>query len=153
MRIKSWKVRESQLGERVGAKRECLSEWAVRVKLDRIDDDAEDERDKEIMCDCFFPQCKVSPGSSPWRRRTQCEVRRDSFDKEHTVVAESDAIHMLCSVVSFKTARRRAVQTSSRILCDSCGVVSIRSPRLVVLRLRSVATQARAAHLRWMLDA
>ena len=30
------------------------------MKLDRIDDDAEDERDKEAMCDCFFPQCKVS---------------------------------------------------------------------------------------------
>ena len=39
VRIKSWKVRESQLGVRVGAKRECLSELAVRVKVDRIDDE------------------------------------------------------------------------------------------------------------------
>ena len=110
VRIKSWKVRESQLGVRAGAKRECWSEWAVRVKLDRIDDDAEDERDKAVMCDCFSSQCKVSPGSSPWRRRTKCEVRQDSCDKEHIVVAESDAIHMPCSVVSFQTARRRVVQ-------------------------------------------
>ena len=60
------------------------------MKLDRIDDDAEEERDEEVMCDCFFPQCKVSPGSSPWRRRTKCEVRQDSFGNEHIVVAESD---------------------------------------------------------------
>ena len=101
--------------------RECLSEWAVRVKVDRIDDDAEDEHDKEVMCDCFFPHCKASFGSSPRRRRTKCEVRRDTFDKQYIVVAESDAIHMQCSVVSFKTARRRVLQTSSRIVCDSCG--------------------------------
>ena len=52
------------------------------MKLDRIDDDAEDELDNEVMCDCFFQQCKVSPGSSPWRRRTKREVRQDSFDKD-----------------------------------------------------------------------
>ena len=120
VRIKSWKVRKSQLGVRVGAQRACPSEWAVRVKLDRVDDDAEDERDKEVMCDCFFPQRKASPGLSLWKRRTKCEVRQDSFDKERIVVAEIDAIHMLCSVVSFKTARRRVVQTSFRIV-DSCG--------------------------------
>ena len=33
-----------------------------------------------------------------------------AFDKEHIIVGGSDAIHMLCSIVSFKTARRRVVQ-------------------------------------------
>ena len=47
MRIKSWKARESQLGVRVGAKRECLSQWVARLQHGRIDDDAEDERDEE----------------------------------------------------------------------------------------------------------
>ena len=60
VRIKSWKARESQLGISVDAKRDCLSKWAVRLKLDRVDDDAEDERDEEVMCDCFFPMCKAS---------------------------------------------------------------------------------------------
>ena len=110
------------------------------VKLDRIDDDAEDERDKEVMCDCFFPQNKVSTGSSPWRRRRKCEVRQDSFDKEHIVVAESDAIHVLCSVGSFKTAREGLCKPVRE---SSVTVVSIRSPSLVVLRLWSVAIQAR----------
>ena len=68
VRINLRKARESGLGVRVGPKRECLSKWAVRLKLDRIDDDAEDERDEEVMCDCFFPQCKASLGASPLRK-------------------------------------------------------------------------------------
>ena len=91
------------------------------MKDDRIDDDAEDECNKEVLCDCFFPQCIVSLGTSPIRRRTQCEVRRDSCDKVHIVFTEVDDIHVLCAIVSFKTARRRVVQTSSRVMCDSCG--------------------------------
>ena len=55
------------------------------------------------MFDCFFPQYTVSPGTSRTRRRTKCEVRRNS-----------------CDVVSFKTVRRRVVQTSSQVMCDSC---------------------------------
>ena len=147
MKIKSWKARVNQSGA-LGAKRECLSKCAVRAKLDRIDDDAEDERDKAVMYGCFFPQCKANPGSSPWRRRRKCEVRRDSFDKEHIVVAESGTNHMLCSVVSFKTARRRVVQTSSRIMCDSFG----RSVSAVQGWLFSESGQARAVRMRWMLD-
>ena len=115
LRIKAWEAREMQL-EALGAKRECQSEWAAQVELHRSDDDAKDERDKEIMC-----AWKVSLGSSPWRIRTKRDVRQDSLGKEHIVVVESDAIHRLCSVVSFKTAQRRVVQTSSRILCDGCG--------------------------------
>ena len=57
---------------------------------------------RSCAIDCFFPQCKTR---SPLGKRTECEVRRDSFDKEHLVVAESDAIHMLCAVDSFKAAR------------------------------------------------
>ena len=75
---------------------------------------------KEVLCDCFFLQCNASPGASPLTKRTEREVRRDSCDSEHTVVAEEDAIHMLWSVVSFQTARRSVAQTSSRIVCDSC---------------------------------
>ena len=67
LKIKAWEARESQLGVRVGAKRECLSTWVVRLKHDRVDDDAEDERDEEVLCDCFIPQCKASPGASPLR--------------------------------------------------------------------------------------
>ena len=54
-------------------------------------------------------------------RRTEREVRRDSCDKGHIVFTEGDDIHVLCAIVSFKTARRRVVQTSSRVMCDSCG--------------------------------
>ena len=131
LRIKAWEARDMQL-EALGAKRECQSEWAAQVELDRIDDDAIDERDKEVMC-----AWKVSLGSSPWRIRTKRDVRQDSLGKEHLVVVESDAIHRLCSVVSFKTAQRREVQTSSRILCDGCG----RSVSAVQGRLCSDAGQ------------
>ena len=53
-------------------------------------------------------------------RRTEREVRRDSNDKVHMVFTEGDALHVLCAMVSFKTARRRVAQTSSRVMCDSC---------------------------------
>ena len=103
VRFKSWKARVIQ-PEALGAKRECLSKLVARVKHDRIDDDdAEDECNEEVLCDCFFTQCIVSPGASPHRSRTECEVRRDS-----------------CAIVSFKTVRRRVVQTSSQVMCDSC---------------------------------
>ena len=88
LRIKAWEAREIQL-EALGAKRMCQSECAALVELDRSDDDAKDERDKEIMCACYFPQRKVSPGSSPWRIRTKRDVRQDSLGKEHIVVVES----------------------------------------------------------------
>ena len=101
-RIKSWKARVIQSGA-LGAKRECLSKLVARLKHDCTDDDAEDERNEEVLCDCFFPQYIVSPGTSPTMRRTKCKVRRDS-----------------CDIVSFKTVRRRVVQTSSQVMCDSC---------------------------------
>ena len=71
--------------------------------------------------DCFFAQRTASPGVSPLKRPTEREVRRDSCGKEHRVFTEGDAIHVLCATVSFKTARLRVVQTSSRVMCDSCG--------------------------------
>ena len=102
VRIKFWKARVIQSGA-LGATRECLSKLVPRLKHDRTDDDAEDERNEEDLCDCFLPQYIVSPGTSPTMRRTKCEVRRDS-----------------CNIVSFKTVRRREVQTSSQVMCDSC---------------------------------
>ena len=100
--INSWKARVIQSGT-LGAKRERLSKLVARLKHDRTDDDAEDERNEEVLCECFFPQYIVSPGTSPTMRRTRCNVRRDS-----------------CDVVSFKTVRQRAVQTSSQVMCGSC---------------------------------
>ena len=87
----------------------------------RIDDDAEDERNEEVLCDCFFPQRKTSLGVSPLMRRTEREVRSDSCDEVDRVFTEGDAIHKLCAIVSFKTTRRRAVHNSSRVMRDSCG--------------------------------
>ena len=81
VRIKAWKAKEIQLEVRVGAKRECLSKLVTRLKHDRIDDDAEDERNEEGLHDCFFPQYYANPGISPLRRRTERGVRRDSCDK------------------------------------------------------------------------
>ena len=102
-RIKAWEAREIQLEVRVGPKRESLSKLVARLKYDCIDDDAEDERDEEVLCDCLFPQFYANPGVSPLRRRTERGARRDS-----------------CAVASFRTARRREVQTSSRVVCDIC---------------------------------
>ena len=88
----------------MGAKRECVSKLVARLKHDRTDDDAEDEGNEEVLCDCFFPQYYANPEVSPLRRRTECEVRRDS-----------------CATVSFNTAQQRVLQTSSRVMRDSCG--------------------------------
>ena len=60
MRIKSWKARVIQSGA-LGARRECLLKLVVQLKHNRIDDDA---------------------GVSPTRRRTKCEVRRDSCARQ-----------------------------------------------------------------------
>ena len=78
LRIKAWEAREIQLEVRVGAKRECLSKLVARLKHDRIDDNAEDERDEEVLRDCLFPQYYANPGVSPLRRRTKRGARRDS---------------------------------------------------------------------------
>ena len=102
-RIEAWEAREIQLEVRVGAKRECLSKLVARLKYNRIDDDAEDERDEEVLCDCQYPQHYANPGVSPLRRRTERGARRNS-----------------CAIVSFKTALRRVVQTSSRVKCVIC---------------------------------
>ena len=75
---------------------------------------------KKDLRDCLFPQYNAHRGVSPLRRRTERQVRRDSCDKVHIVFKEGDAVHVLCAIVSFETARRRVVQTSSRVRCDSC---------------------------------
>ena len=116
LRIKAWEAREIQLEARIGAKRENLPKLGARLKHDRIDDDAEDERNEEGLRDCLFPQHYVSL----LMRRTEREVRRDSCDTVHIVVTVGDDIHVLCAIVSFITARRWMVQTSSRVMCDSC---------------------------------
>ena len=92
----------------------------ARLKHNHIDDDAEDERNEGVLRDCFFPQYYTNPEVSPLRRRTEREVRRDNCDKVHIVFTEGDDIHVLCVIVSFETARRRVVQNSSRVPCDSC---------------------------------
>ena len=71
LRIKAWEARDIQLEVRVGAKRECLSKLVARLKRDRIDDDAEDERNEEGLRDCFFPQYHANPGVYPLRRPTE----------------------------------------------------------------------------------
>ena len=119
--IKASEAREIQLEVRVGAKRECLPKLGARLKHGRIDDHAEDERNEEVLRDCLFPQYYANPGASLLMRRTEREVRRDSSDKVHMVLTEGDDVHVLCAIVSFKAAKRRVVQTSSRVMCDSCG--------------------------------
>ena len=73
------------------------------MKHDRIDDDAEDERNEEGLRDCSFPQYYTNPEVSPLRSRTEREVRRDGCGKEHTVFTEGDDIHVLGAVVSFNS--------------------------------------------------
>ena len=99
VRIKSREARAIQ-PEVSGAKCECLSKVVVRMEHDRIDDGAEDKCNEEVLYDCFFWEC---PGASLMRRQTECEVRRHS-----------------CVIVSFKSVRRRVVQTRSRVMCDCC---------------------------------
>ena len=101
MRIKSWEARAIQ-PEALGAQCEGLTKSAIREKLGRIDNDAEDECNEEVLYECLFPQCIISPGTSPMWRQTECEVRRVS-----------------CAIVPFKSVRRRVVQTRSRVMCDS----------------------------------
>ena len=64
MRIKSWEARDSQL-EAPGAASECLPKLVVRLKHASIDDDAEDERDGEVVLDacvyCIAPQALEHP--------------------------------------------------------------------------------------------
>ena len=52
-RIKAWEAKEIQLEVRAGAKRECLSKLVARLKHDRTDDDAENERDEETAVPLF----------------------------------------------------------------------------------------------------
>ena len=120
LRIMAGEAREIQ-PEALGAKRECLPKLGARMKHDRIDDDAEDERNEEGLRDCLFSQYYANPGVCPLRRRTEREVRQDSSGEVHIVFTEGNTIHLLYATVSFKTIRRRVVQTSSRVTCDSCG--------------------------------
>ena len=60
VRFKSWEARDIQL-EAPGAARECLAKLVVRLKHASIDDDAEDERDGEVVLDaCVYSHRK------PW---------------------------------------------------------------------------------------
>ena len=45
-------------------KRECLPKVGARLKHDRIDDDAEDERNKKVSRECLFPPYYTNPGIS-----------------------------------------------------------------------------------------
>ena len=81
MRIKFWEARAIQL-EELDAVRECLPRLVARLGRACIDDDAEDERDEEVVLDaCSFPHRTASPGASPLRRRTERDVLKDSRDK------------------------------------------------------------------------
>ena len=111
LRIKDWEAREIQLEVRVDAKHECLLKWVSRLKH---------ERNEEVLRDCLCPQYYTNPGVSPWRRRTERAVRRDSCGKVHIVFTEGDDVRVLGAIASFKTGRQRVVQTSSRVMCDSC---------------------------------
>ena len=124
-----------QIEARPGAKCECLSKLVVRLKHDRTDDDAQDERNEEDLCDCFFPQYIVSPGTSLTMRRTKCEVRRDS-----------------CDIVSFKTVRRRVAQTSSQVMCGQLQTSSVRSSRLFVCS-QTLASRSSSKNSSFPLDA
>ena len=75
---------------------------------------------EEGLCDCLFPQYYANSAVPPLMRQTEREVRRDSCDKVHIVFTEGDDLHVLCAIVSLMTARRRVVQNSSRVMCDSC---------------------------------
>ena len=61
--VKAWEAREIQLEVRVGAKRECLSKMVAWLEHDRIDDDAEDERDKEVLCELLISTVLRKPWS------------------------------------------------------------------------------------------
>ena len=105
VRITSWAARNIQV-EAPGAGRECLAKLVARLNHARIEDDAEDERDEEVVLDaCFFPHRTASSEVSPLRRRTEHDVLKNSRDKENRVFAEEDAIHVLCAIVLFKTVR------------------------------------------------
>ena len=86
-----------------------------------IVDDAEDDRDEEVVLDaCVFPHRIVSPEASLLRRRIERDVREGSCDKRNVVFAESDAIHVLYAIFSFKTVRLRVVRAGLRDVCDCC---------------------------------
>ena len=83
VRIKSLEARDIQL-EAPAAARECLPKLVVRLKHASIDDDADDERDGEVVLDaCVYSHRTASPGASTLRRRTVHDVLSDSRDKEN----------------------------------------------------------------------
>ena len=103
--------------EALVAERERLPKSVARLKHACMVDDAEDERDEETFLDaCFFLHRTAIIGSSPLRRRTERDVRQNSYGRRNRVVAEGDAIHVLNSTVPLKTARLRVVRTSSPVV-------------------------------------
>ena len=150
MRIEAWVAREIQLEARVGAERECLAKLAVQLKHDRIDDGAEDERNEEGFRDCLFTQYYGNFEASPLVRRTEREVRRDSCGKEHIVVTEGNEIHMLCAIVSFKTARRRVAQKQ---FASHVTVASGQFPRSKVVCSQTLLSRSSSENSSFALDA
>ena len=61
VRNRSWEARDIQL-EAPGAVRECLPKFVVRLKHASFDDDAEDERDGEVVLDA----CPLASHRKPW---------------------------------------------------------------------------------------
>ena len=54
LRIEAWEAGEIQLEVRVGAKRVFMPKLGARLKHDRIDDDAEDERNEKACAIAYF---------------------------------------------------------------------------------------------------
>ena len=65
--INAWEARSIQF-KVLDAVRECLSRLVDQLRIGRIDDDAKDERDEEVVLGaCFFLHGTASPGASPLR--------------------------------------------------------------------------------------
>ena len=61
----------------------------IGVKHASIDDDAEDERDGEVVLDaCVDSHRTASPGASTLRRRTVRDVLKDSRDEENIFIQD-----------------------------------------------------------------
>ena len=112
LRIKAWEAREIQLEVRVGAKHECLSKWVARFKH---------ERNGEVWRDCLRPQYYTKPGVSQLSETNRARsATRQLWQSAHSLHGRSTISDVLSAIVSFETVRRRVVQTSSQVMCDSC---------------------------------
>ena len=80
-----WRLKKCDVRvEAPAAARECLPKLVVPLKHASIDDDADDERDGEVVLDaCVYSHRTASPGASTLKRRTVHDVLKDSRDKEN----------------------------------------------------------------------